>query len=548
MHRIAATPGGWNPDTDGVIILDQTPAPIVILTAADTEIQTLVASLPRLPHDFPEFRVASLLQLQQELSIDTYVDSVLSKAKVIVVRLLGGRSYWSYGLERLREIAEFYDISLVVLPGDDRPDPVLCSLGTVPLTVADKLWHYFVEGGAENLAYGLQYLAQTCLDYSYEVPEPQAVPQWGEYVWERGRGGKEERGQQPTIAIFFYRAHYLSGNTRVIDALCESLQARGFNPLPLFLSSLRNPEIQAQLLTELTKDQSIDLVLNTTGFSLAKLTSESPQVDFWQTLDVQVIQVMLGGGSEDQWQQQWRGLSPRDIAMNVALPEVDGRIISRAVSFKAVQTDHPQLETTVMAYEPKPDRIEFVADLAANWVTLRCTTVEQRKVALILANYPNKDGRLANGVGLDTPASCLEILRSLQSAGYTLGSITPEEILSATSADLINWLTQGVTNDPEGQDMRPVRQILSARDYQAYFQTLPAPVQQGVIERWGDVPPDADIPIAGIQLGNIFVGIQPSRGYDDDPSLNYHAPDLEPTHRYLAFYAWLRFQWGAQAV
>ncbi|MEO0989246.1 MAG: cobaltochelatase subunit CobN, partial [Cyanobacteria bacterium J06639_14] len=197
--------------------------------------------------------------------------------------------------ERLREIAEFYDISLVVLPGDDRPDPVLCSLGTVPLTVADKLWHYFVEGGAENLAYGLQYLAQTCLDYSYEVPEPQAVPQWGEYEWKRGRTGVSPltkgglrgvmqdfalssemcvhargeggRGQQPTVAIFFYRAHYLSGNTRVIDALCEALKIRGFHPLPLFLPSLRNPEIQAQLLAELTENQNIDLILNTTGFS-----------------------------------------------------------------------------------------------------------------------------------------------------------------------------------------------------------------------------------------------------------------------------------------
>ncbi|MEM9009577.1 MAG: cobaltochelatase subunit CobN, partial [Cyanobacteria bacterium P01_F01_bin.86] len=324
MHRIAATPGGWNPDTDGVIILDQTPAPIVILTAADTEIQTLAASLPRLPQDFPEFRVASLLQLQQELSIDTYVDSVLSKAKAIVVRLLGGRSYWSYGVERLREIAEFHDISLVVLPGDDRPDPVLSSLGTVPLTVADKLWHYFVEGGAKNLAYGLQYLAQSCLGYYYEVPEPQAVPQWGEYVWKGERGGAGEQGSrgespvvsetQATVAIFFYRAHYLSGNTHVIDALCKALKTRGLSPLPLFLPSLRNPEIQAQLLTELTENQSIDFILNTTGFSLAKLNAASPQVDFWQKLDVPVIQVMLSGGSEEQWQQQWRGLSPRDIA------------------------------------------------------------------------------------------------------------------------------------------------------------------------------------------------------------------------------------------
>ena len=552
MHRIAATPGGWSSDTDGVIILEQTSAPIVILTAADTEIQTLAACLSQLPKDFPEFRVASLLQLQQELSIDTYVDDVLSKAQVIVVRLLGGRSYWSYGLERLREVAEFQGIHLVVLPGDDRPDPALSSLGTVPLTVADRLWHYFVEGGAENLTYGLQYLAQTCLGCSYEPPNPQPIPQWGEYVWGNATVSQENIvcEQQPTVAIFFYRAHYLSGNTRVIDALCKALHFRGFTPLPLFLSSLRNSDIQAQLLTELTERHSIDLILNTTGFSLAKLNSESPQVDFWQRLDVPVIQVMLSGGSEEQWQQQWRGLSPRDIAMNVALPEVDGRIISRAVSFKAVQTDHPQLETTVMAYEPKCDRIQFVADLAANWVMLRRTAPQQRKVALILANYPNKDGRLANGVGLDTPASCLEILRSLKDAGYTFdpGVITAEEILSATSADLIDWLTRGITNDPEGQAMRPVRQTLSAKDYQEYFQTLPVAVQQGVIDRWGEAPPDKDIPIAGIQLGNVFIGIQPSRGYDDDPSLNYHAPDLEPTHRYLAFYAWLRHQWGAQAI
>ncbi|MEM8612937.1 MAG: cobaltochelatase subunit CobN, partial [Cyanobacteria bacterium P01_H01_bin.105] len=461
---------------------------------------------------------------------------------------------------------------LVVLPGDDRPDPVLSSLSTVPLTVADRLWHYFVEGGADNLTYGLQYLAKICLDYPYDPPLPEAVPQWGEYEWESKLaagniassprigelGGpstdvvfsRKHLQSQPTVAIFFYRAHYLSGNTRVIDALCAALQFRGLTPRPLFLSSLRNSEIQSQLLIELTENQPIDLILNTTGFSLAKLNTDSPQLDFWQQLDVPVIQVMLSGGSEEQWKQQWRGLSPRDIAMNVALPEVDGRIISRAVSFKAVQTDHPQLETTVMVYEPKLDRVEFVAELAANWVTLRRTNPQQRKVALILANYPNKDGRLANGVGLDTPASCIEILRALKEAGYTFepGAIPSEKIFSATGTDLIDWLTQGLTNDPEGQGMRPVRQTLSAKDYQTYFQALPKPVRQGVIGRWGEINPDVDIPIAGIQLGNIFIGIQPSRGYDDDPSLNYHAPDLEPTHRYLAFYAWLRHQWGVQVI
>ena len=566
-----------------MIILEQTPAPIIILTAADTEIQTLAASVSQLPQDFPSLRVASLLQLQQELSIDTYVDTVLIKAQAIVVRLLGGRSYWSYGIERLREIADIQGISLVVLPGDDRPDPTLMSLSTVPLTIAGRLWHYFTEGGAKNLAHGLQYLAQSCLDYGYQPPEPQTIPQWGEYRWAQAVEGQMQKRatpegeSQPTVAILFYRAHYLAGNTRVIDALCEALHARGLVSCPLFIPSLRNSDIQAQLLDYFSDSQTPDLILNTTGFSLAKLNTESPQVDFWQRLDVPVIQVILSGGSEEQWQQQWRGLSPRDIAMNVALPEVDGRIISRAVSFKALQTQHPQLETTVMAYDPKADRIDFVADLAANWAKLRRTTLQHRKVALILANYPNKDGRLANGVGLDTPASCLAILRALQAAGYNLEShsgvneddsgkgansypvpqppnsegfepLTAADILSATSVDLIDWLTQGITNDPEGHQLRPVHQVLPGRDYRDYFQQLPQVVQQGVIDRWGEADPDADIPIPGIQLGNVFVGIQPSRGYDQDPSLNYHAPDLEPTHAYLAFYAWLRHQWGAGAV
>ncbi len=116
-----------------------------------------------------------------------------------------------------------------------------------------------------------------------------------------------------------------------------------------------------------------------------------------------MLQVILSSGTVEQWQGYFQGLSPRDVAMNVALPEVDGRIISRAVSFKSVQTRNTAIETDVVSYDPLDDRIQFVADLAANWVRLRRTPPQQRKVALILANYPTRDGRLANGVGLDTP-------------------------------------------------------------------------------------------------------------------------------------------------
>jgi len=544
MHRIAATPGGWNPQAEGVIFLEQTPAPLVLITAADTDIQTLAASVTQLPSEFPALRVVNLLQLQQQLTIDTYAADVLAHAQVIILRLLGGRSYWSYGLEVMRETVQQTGAALVVLPGDDLPDLDLISHSTVNLAVVNRLWRYFTEGGVENFVNALKFVADACLGQAHNPPPPQPVPRVGIYAWRRD--GDQERcppsSWVPQVGVLFYRAHYLAGNTAPIDALCQALSQRQLEPLPVFVSSLREADVQAELLSYFRpKDGAgIGLLLNTTSFSVAKLDTETPQLELWQRLDVPVLQVILSGGTVEQWREQFQGLNPRDTAMNVALPEVDGRIISRAVSFKAVQTWNPLLETDVVVYQSVCDRIELVADLAYRWLQLRQTPLEERRVALILANYPNRDGRLANGVGLDTPASCLEILKALQQAGYRV------EGIPATGDELIRLLTAGVTNDPEGRELRSIRQELSLEAYHKYFAILPVEVQQGISSRWG--VPEEEFPIPGIELGNVFVGIQPSRGYDLDPALNYHAPDLEPTHAYLAFYYWLRQHFGAQAV
>jgi cobaltochelatase CobN len=596
MHRIAATPGGWNPQAEGVIFIEQTPAPIILITAADTDIQTLAASMAHLPPDFPGIRAVNLLQLQQELTIDTYSDQVLEKAEVIIIRLLGGSAYWSYGLEVVQTMVQQTGANLILLPGDDCPDPNLISHSTIPLTAVHQLWRYFIEGGVENCTNALKFVADLCLGGSYEPLPPKPVPRVGIYGW--GDGTNEALTTNSKVGILFYRAHYLAGNTSPIDALCQALVEQQLHPVPVFVSSLRDPDVQGEVLSYFQpKDGAgIEVLLNTTSFSVAKLEfqelslykansqtsnvksidNERPGLELWQSLDVPVLQVIFSGGTKEQWQEQFQGLTPRDTAMNVALPEVDGRIITRAVSFKAVQTWNPLLETDVVVYESVRDRINFVTQLAANWVKLRQTPPAERRIALILANYPNRDGRLANGVGLDTPASCVEIIKALQAAGYQVDD-SPE-----TGDELIQRLTTGVTNDPEGWELRPVQQGLSEQDYHDYFDTLPLTVQQGICNRWDKesegstlsqggfctnvtinsekkVPKPAStqsttnnqqstIPIPGIQLGNIFVGIQPSRGYDIDPGLNYHAPDLEPTPAYLAFYYWLRQKFGAQAV
>ncbi|MEO0374434.1 MAG: cobaltochelatase subunit CobN, partial [Cyanobacteria bacterium P01_A01_bin.17] len=561
MHRLAAMPGGWEAGAEGVIFIEQTPAPVVILTAADTDIQVLAKAITQLPDDAPELRVANLLQLQQQLTIDTYAEEVLSKARVIVLRLLGGRSYWSYGLEVVQETVAETEAALLVLPGDDRPDPDLMSQSTVPLAQVNQLWRYFTEGGIENSIAALQFLSHSYLEYGVEPSPPQTIARVALYPWQAvcrelsgeisehsatalhwplrppksGRrvpkvpfnsvddlpvpsmpsAGSEtfeaqrrylanaEAAPNPDrdakVGILFYRAHYLAGNTDMIDALCRGLREQGLDPVPVFVQSLQAAENQAELLDILQAD-GIDLLINTTSFSLAKLSAETLNLQLWEQLNVPVLQAICSGGTEENWRAQLRGLSPRDMAMNVALPEVDGRIISRAISFKAVQARHVALETDVISYRPVCDRIQFVTQLAANWIKLRRTPVAARRVALILANYPNRDGRLANGVGLDTPASCIEILKAMTAEGYDLEDIPTD------GDQLIERLTTGITNDPEAQDLRVRYQYLSLADYRQYFAELPEIVQQQIRDRWGS--PEQYIEangfaIAGLQFGQI---------------------------------------------
>ncbi|MBE9123546.1 cobaltochelatase subunit CobN, partial [Tychonema sp. LEGE 07199] len=589
MHKIAATPGGWNPQAEGVIFIQQTPAPIVFISAADTDIQTLAAASSKMPAEFPKIRAVNLLQLQQQLTIDTYAEEILQQAEVIILRLLGGRSYWSYGLEILRETAQKTNASLIVMPGEDSPDPDLISHSNVSLSAVNKLWRYFTEGGVQNFINALKFTADTCLKTAYNPPLPQTVSRVGIYDWRGGGeacleilqpdaeppkspllrgtlsasgsplnkggwGGSPDLPSQTKVGILFYRAHYLSGNLVPIDALCQALTERNLVPVPVFVSSLREPDLQIELLDYFQpKDsESIQLLLNTTSFAVSGFNSQQPETNSLQSLDVPVLQAIFSGGGLEQWETQLQGLSPRDVAMNVALPEVDGKIITRAVSFKAVQTWNDELETDVVGYVAADDRISFVADLTANWVKMKQTPAANRRIAIILANYPTRNARLANGVGLDTPASCVEILKAMQQAGYLV------ENIPASGNELIEILTSGVTNDPEGRELQPVRQSLDLAEYQKYFATLPPEVQEGICNRWGlaeghtqgrdTAMPCPYFPIPGIQFGNVFVGIQPSRGYEIDPALNYHAPDLEPTHNYLAYYYWLREKLGIDAI
>jgi cobaltochelatase CobN len=329
----------------------------------------------------------------------------------------------------------------------------------------------------------------------------------------------------------------------------------GLNPLPVFVASLKDP-ISVATLDQLFQSTAPDVILNCTSFAVGNPHGDgSPDnpLTLPSAFKAPIFQVVLSGSTEQNWEEGLSGLSARDIAMNVALPEVDGRILSRAVSFKGEAFFDEATECPIATYKARGDRISFVANLAFNWTNLRRTAASERQVALVVANYPNKDGRLANGVGLDTPASAIYVLRHMQQAGYDV------QDLPVDSADLMAQVMAGPTNWLTDRADRIGGETLSLAHYLEQYQSLPYALRTRIEERWGGpradpfFEPDTTTAEGGFKLsilrfGNVTIGLQPARGYNIDPTETYHSPDLVPPHNYLAFYFWLRHSQGAHAI
>src|SRR5438067_3332058 len=548
MHLLATEPG-MIADGSAAVDLGQTPGDIVVLASADTEIALLAAAqAARRKADplAPSLRLAPVMRLGHNVSVDVYMDNV-ARARLVVGRLLGGSAYWPYGVERLVETCRDNRIPLALLPGDDKPDPELARLSTVGGEAWRRLWRYLAEGGPGNADNFLRYAA-SLTGYATEWAEPAPLLRAGLY-WP-GRAlpsldevAREWRGCGAVVPIVFYRALVQSGTPAPVDALVQALGARRLRPLPIFVQSLKDAEAAA-LLADLFAAHPPSVILSATGFSVAASGGDDPL-----RADCPVLQIVFSGGDEEAWRTGTRGLGPRDLAMNVALPEIDGRILSRAVSFKAPLGRDPETEVDLVGYHPVADRIAFVADLARNWARLREKPPAERRIAIVLANYPNRDGRIGNGVGLDTPQSAINVLHALRNAGYRVGDI-PED-----GTALIRHLLAGPTN---ARPQAPFEESLPFNEYSAFFASLAQSVQQRVAAQWGSAERDpffhpsrltcGDFAIPGFRTGNIAVLVQPARGYNLDPKATYHDPALPPPHSYLATYAWLADSFRADAV
>lgn len=546
MHLLRTQPGSQLP-VDSIADLGQTPAELVILCTGDSHLSLLAEVARQLPADYPSLRLASPAQLSNHASVDLYVEQVLQHAKVILISVHGGASYWRYGIERLVELAE-RGARVIMVPGDDSPDPELTGLSNVPPADVERLWQFLRQGGAGNALQLFNCIASNWLQRDCSWVEPQALPRVGLYHPQLSNPSLADwraswQADAPVAALLFYRTQVQAANTAFIDQFCERLQAQGLNPLPIAVASLKEAACLAQVEDWLDQADA-RLIINTTAFALSN--PEAPSARPFRR-DIPVLQAICALDNHEQWQANAQGLGSRDLAMHIVLPELDGRLITQPISFKGLAWRSERSQSDVVCYRPNLPGMDFVAELARNWIELARKSNADKRIALILANYPTRDGRIGNGVGLDTPAAALNILKALQEQGY------PVEGLPDSGTALIHQLLGGVTNDLDMLDARPCAQSLALDEYLAFFHSLPAANQQAVRERWGEPQQDpmyrsGRLMIAGLRFGLTFVGIQPARGYQLDAAAVYHDPDLVPPHGYLAFYCWLRRVFACDAV
>ena len=548
MHLLLAQRGAIQ-DGNEAIDLNLSPADVLVLSAADSDLASLAAAHAELDGEASGLRLANLLQLAHPMSVDMLAAKTLRTCKLVVARVLGGQSYWPHGIETLRAVAAETGLRLAILPGDTRRDPELEQVSNLPPETLRRLHEYLAEGGPTN-ARNFLLFCRHLLGNGDKPPEPAPLLKAGLWHPQLGICDPERLAERlpsgrPAAAIVFYRALVQSAGTEAIAALAEALDRKGISAVPVFVASLKD-EACVAIVRNLFLRFAPQIVLNATGFAIGAMGAAHAGT----VLDVSgavVLQVILAGQSQERWMESSQGLSARDLAMNVALPEVDGRVLTRAIAFKHAEAFDQRVEANIVRHRPEADRIEFVADLAANWMRLRAARPGERRIAIVLANYPNRDGRIANGVGLDTPAGVINVLQAMRAAGYEIDSIP------ADSNQLMSLLQRGPTN--AGHSGRQGGEQLSFKEYNGFLNKLPVENQNQLVERWGE--PESDpmfmrevsafaLPV--LRLGNVVVAIQPARGYQIDPKSTYHSPDLVPPHSYLAFHFWLRKRFGAHAV
>ncbi|MBZ9732428.1 cobaltochelatase subunit CobN [Mesorhizobium sp. CA18] len=594
MHILATTSASLD-DLAEPIDLRQTPADVVALSFTDSDLAGLATAWKADAARLPSMRLAALRDLRHPMSVDLWIDSVARHARVILVRILGGYDWWRYGCDQLAAVARERGIKLALLPGESHDEDLrLVEGSTLPRAELNALLGYFREGGPANMRALVQRLARLA-GSDAAVAEPVSVPKAGYYqpgvgVVEKPNLLKAELDAYnfAVIPILFYRSMLLAADVAPIDVLVEALKLQGLTPVPIFVSSLKDAASLAFVETALTSLNPAAIVTATAFASGAEPGAET----LFDRAGVPVFQVIVATTRREVWEKNQRGLAPADLAMHVVLPELDGRILAGAISFKGeVETD-PALAFRAFANRPEADRVAQVAKRIAAFIRLQRMERAERKLAILIPDYPSAPGRTGYAVGLDVPSSVLVMLQDLKEQGYAVEGIpqSPRALLDALevgghgltltdyvafSAELprearasveATWgKAKGIGSreappsvlpdiSPAGGeiDLSPPLSPIVGVARMAPSAELPisplAGEMSGRTEGGVQAPISATFPFRAATFGNVTVALAPDRGRSADRRAHYHDPTLPPRHELIAFGLWLQKSLGVHAI
>ncbi|HEY3425045.1 MAG TPA: cobaltochelatase subunit CobN [Negativicutes bacterium] len=476
------------------------------------------------------------------------------RAGSIVLLSLMGTSRDTEFVKKATAFIQEQDLTHAILASVPHPGDTYQGVTSDALEIMSK---YLSYSGLTNYANFWLWLGGTyCHDVSSGQP-PQPLL-WNGIFHPRSQQPFTDQAQyrrqfccpdRPTVGIVFPRDEWVWSDVACPAALVAEIERQGMNAIAVFSSWAHKPELQVPGIDETVRQYfyadgvpAIDVLINTFKFSLT--VGRPVDQEFLRKLNVPVLQAYTLIQSCEDWKSSMTGMTITEISCIVAMPEFDGVIHAVPVAGK----EH--LPDGSTRHQVMPERIVQVVNKARKWAQLRRKDNHEKKIAIVFHNYPPQNSNIGSAVGLDSPESVRLLLQHMLEWGYAVDHIPTD------SQALMNELLANATNDRRfltDEQIANAPGNVTDEQYRLWFQALAPENQQQLTADWGPPPGevfhyDSKLLMPGMLNGNIFLTVQPPRGFGEDPGKIYHSPDCAPTHHYLAYYHWLRDIWQADAV
>jgi cobaltochelatase CobN len=501
------------------------------------------------------------------------------KSHLIILHLHGGETSFPY-YDEFIEMAKENNVDTCIFDYGYEPRPDLVKSSTIEFEGYRNVFKYIAFSGEKNYKNLLLYLLSYYKIKEVEYREPEKPPQFGIYHPRLNHLPTLQEYMEEfcdpdklTVGILFYQRDWVTKNLDFVDRIIEGIEKTGANALACFEaveSSTEDSKHDMAWFFEnyfmLNGKAVISSMLSLLFFSLCSIQGNNPtyvedmerdndenfkRTWFLRKLNVPFIKVVNTLNNFSEWKESKLGLNPLDIMWSVALPEFDGAIITVPVCSRESSEFDPKTGLRVARYAPIPERTDKAIRLAINWGKLSSIANKDKKVAIIFHNYPPRNDQIASAFGLDSTQSVADLMKVMKNKGYKFDYI-PE-----TGDELIDKILKCATNDlrwnSEEEILEKAVDTISSKDAKDFFKYIPDKNRLAMEKDWGKTPGkvmvlEEKMLIPGVIDGNIFIGLQPRRGFLDDPAKIYHDPDMTPPWQYLGYYRWIRDVFKADAV